>query len=242
MAGRMRACVAAAALGCGLAGPVAADEWEASATLYLWASGLMGTQSLFGLPPVDVDVRFGDILNKVDMAGAGIFEIRNAQFGFLGELNYVQLSAEAAGPAGVLTGTMESKAFFALAAATWNVADVAGQRVDLIGGVKYFRFANSLRLAPGALAASDTAAWVDATVGIKASVPLSENWSLKTWAMIGAGGSDLSWDALAAVDYRFSDAWSASFGYRATGVDYTSGAFSYDMRQYGPIFGVTRRF
>ena len=60
--------------------------------------------------------------------------------------------------------------------------------------------------------------------------------------MVGAGGSDLTWDILAAFDYRISDNWSASFGYRAMGVDYSSATFSYDMGQHGTIFGLTRRF
>lgn len=90
----------AAALCYGMAGPAAAGERDISATFYIWASGLSGTQSLFGLPPADVDLSFGDILDNVDMAAAGIVEIRGGRVGFLGEINYVDLSAEAAGPGG----------------------------------------------------------------------------------------------------------------------------------------------
>lgn len=234
--------VCGAVLCCVLAAPVAAAERDVSATFYLWASGLNGTQSVLGLPPVDVDVRFGDVLDKVDMAAAGIVEMRGGRVGFLGEFNYVKLSAAATGPGGVLTGTVESKAFFALAAGTWTVAETDRQSVDLIGGIKYFRFDNDLALAPGPVAGSGSTSWVDATVGVKASFALAPDWSLKTWAMVGGGGSDVSWDVLAAFDYRINDDWSASFGYRAMGVDYSSASFSYDMRQYGPIFGVTRRF
>ncbi len=235
---------------CLLAGTAAGEEagkatkpkLEYSGTFYLWASGLQGNQSIFGLPAADVKVSFGDILDKVDMAAAGIFEVRGERVGFLGEVNYVKLGASARGPGGVLQGDMDSKAFFALAAATWNVSATDRQRVDMIGGVKYFRFDNALQLNPGPLSASQSANWADATVGVKASFELAPKWSLKTWAMIGAGGSDLSWDVLAAFDYQFNDDWSASFGYRAIGVDYTSNNFSYDMRQYGPILGLTRRF
>lgn len=230
------------ALGLGLAGPAVAGELETRATLYLWASGLTGTQALAGLPPTDVDLGFDQILDKVDMAAAGLVEVRGDRAGFLGELNYVKLSAKATGPGGALTGDLTSKATFALLAGTWKVDETPARRVDLIGGVKYFRFSNALTLAPGPVAASGHADWVDATVGVKASFALSDTWSLKTWAMLGAGGSDLSWDVLAAFDYQINDTWSASLGYRATGVDYASGSFSYDMRQYGPIIGLTRRF
>lgn len=240
--------MASIAAACMLAGPAASQQAEPtgkpeiSATFYLWASGLQGSQSMFGLPSSNVDLRFGDILDKVDMAAAGIFEVRGDRLGFLGELNYVKLSADAETPGGLLQGGLESKAFFALAAATWRVAETDRQAVDLIGGLKYFRFENGLSLNPGGLSASDSANWADGTIGVKASFDLAPQWTLKTWAMVGAGGSDLSWDLLAAVDYQFNDAWSASFGYRAMGVDYSSNSFSYDMRQHGPILGLTKRF
>ncbi|MCV2868483.1 hypothetical protein OEW28_07565 [Defluviimonas sp. WL0002] len=215
---------------------------EYSGTFYLWGSSLKGTQSILGLPEADVDLRFGDILDNVDMAAAGIFEVQGNRMGFLGEFNYVSLGATATAQGGVLQGSMDSKAFFALAAATWRVAESDHHNVDLVGGLKYFRFDNELSLSPGPLAAADTESWTDATVGVKASFDVAPKWTLKTWALVGAGGSDLSWDALAAFDYRFSDNWSAAFGFRAMGVDYSSDGFSYDMRQYGPIVGMTRRF
>jgi hypothetical protein len=234
--------VLAAALSSGLASPVVAGDLEGRATLYLWASGLTGTQALGGLPATDVDVGFDEILDKVDMAVAGLVELRGERAGFLGELNYVKLGASASGPGGLLTGELDSRASFVLLAGTWKLDETPKRRVDMIGGVKYFSFSNRLALAPGPILASGKADWVDATVGVKASFALSDTWSLKTWAMLGAGGSDLSWDVLAAFDYQINDAWSASVGYRATGVDYSSGSFAYDMRQYGPVIGLTRRF
>ncbi|MFN0115593.1 MAG: hypothetical protein ACKVPY_13040 [Paracoccaceae bacterium] len=251
--GTGRAAAAIVAIAIGAAGPIIAlaeDGGTAeprrlsfSASAYLWASGLQGTQSLFGLPSTSVDVKFSDIFDKVDMAAAGIVEVRSSgRLGFLGEMNYVKLSADARGPGGVLAGAMDSKAFFALAAGTWRVADEDWGNVDLIGGAKYFRFDNAITLSPGPVSAADAQSWVDATVGAKAAFPISEKWKLLTWAMIGGGGSDMSWDALAALDYRINDKWSASFGYRAMGVDYSSSGFSYDMIQSGPIIGITSRF
>lgn len=238
------------AVACAAAGPAAAEDaptasgsgLEYSGTFYLWGSSLNGTQSIFGLPETEVDLRFGDILDNVDMAAAGIFQVQGDRFGFLGELNYVSLGAKATSQGGRLQGSMDSKAFFALAAATWRVAESDHQDVDLVGGLKYFRFDNDLSLSPGPLSASDKASWTDATIGVKASFDLAPKWTLKTWALVGTGGSDLSWDALVAFDYQFNDNWSAAFGFRAMGVDYSSGDFSYDMKQYGPIIGLTRRF
>lgn len=211
-----------------------------SATAYLWASGLHGEQALFGLPAVDVDLAFRDVLDKVDVAVAGVVQVQGDLFGFLGEANYVKLGADAT--AGVLSGGFETKAFFALAAGTWRATRENWGTVDLVAGAKYFSFKNSVQLSPGPFAASDSADFVDATVGAKAAIQLSPKWTFLTWALIGGGGSDRSWDLLAAFDYQFNDRWSASFGYRAMGVDYSAGGFSYDMTQRGPILGITARF
>ena len=219
-----------------------AGKLKIATTAYIWGSGLHGQQGLFGLPTTDVDVGFSDIFDKVDLAAAGIVTVQGEKLGFLGELNYVKLSAGARASGGVLSGNMDSKAFFALAAVTYRVADEDWGTVDAIGGLKYFRFDNAVTLSPGPLSASDAQSWTDVTVGAKAAIPLSPRWTLQTWAMVGGGGSDLSWDVLAAFDYRINDKWSAAVGYRAMGVDYASGGFTYDMTQSGPIIGVTARF
>jgi hypothetical protein len=212
-------------------------------TAYVWGAGINGEQTLLGLPTVDLDLSFGDILDNLDFALAGMLEVRGGgRAGFLGELNYVALSAAATGPGGLVTGTLDSKAFFALAAGTYEIAKENTYAVQAIGGLKYFRFENDLALSPGSVAGSVTESWVDATIGLKARFELAPDWSLTTWAMVGAGGSDLSWDALAAVNYEFNPAWSVSLGYRAIGIDYTSPEFSYDIVQSGPILGINARF
>ncbi|MBS9718845.1 hypothetical protein ACFFUT_03575 [Pseudohalocynthiibacter aestuariivivens] len=211
-------------------------------TGYLWASGLNGTESLFGLPTVDVDLNFSDLLNSLDFAAAGVIHVRRDRFGFLGELNYVKLSGGATGPGGIVTGSFETKSFFALAAVTYRAAEADWGNVDLIGGLKYFRLENTVALSPPPVTASDSENWVDVTIGAKGRFFLSPDWSVTTWAMVGAGGSDLSWDVLGAVDYQINPKWSVSVGYRATGVDYTSPQFSYDMVQSGPTLALTARF
>ena len=62
--------------------------------------------------------------------------------------------------------------------------------------------------------------------------------------MVGGFGvsSDLVWDALGVVGYEVSDVTSIIVGYRASGVDYSSGGFSYDTVQQGPIVGAAFRF
>jgi hypothetical protein len=212
-------------------------------TGYVWGASINGKQALFGLPAVDLDLSFRDLLDNLDFALAGILDIRGSErYGFLGELNYVNLSASATGSRGLVTGTLDSNTFFALAAGTYEVAKQDNYTLQGIVGLKYFRFENDLALSPGSLVGSVTESWVDATIGLKARYELARDWSLSTWAMVSMGGSDFSWDALAAVNYELSPTWSVSFGYRAMGIDYTSSEFSYNIIQSGPILGISARF
>ena len=70
-------------------------------TSYLWAAGINGKWSLLGLPTVDLDLKFGDLLDNLDLALAGVVEVRGGgKFGFLSGLNYIIVSASAPGPGG----------------------------------------------------------------------------------------------------------------------------------------------
>ncbi len=222
----------------------APDQWAFSVTAYTWMSGLDGKQGLFGLPDVDVSLKFRDVLPALDFAASGIVEARKGAFGFVGEANFVKLSTKDSGPVGLFSVKLGSTAFFGLAAATHRVAEGDWGNVELIGGAKIFSFSNKVTLsAPGrVLIGDESQTWVDATFGVKARYNLSPDWFLTGWAMAGAGGSDYHWDLLGAVGYQFSPTWSVSAGYRAIGVDYKSARFSYDMIQHGPILGVTARF
>lgn len=223
-----------------------ASDWAFSVTAYAWMSGLDGKQGLFGLPDIDVNLKFRDVVPALDFAASGIVEARKGAFGFVGEANFVKISEKDRGPAGFVGLKLRSTSFFGLAAGTYRVAEGDWGNVDLIGGAKLFSFSNRVVLSAAAplpvLIGSDTASWVDATFGVKARYNLSPDWFLTGWAMAGAGGSDYHWDLLGTVGYQFSPTLSVSAGYRAIGVDYKSARFSYEMIQHGPILGVTARF
>ncbi|ESY65256.1 MULTISPECIES: hypothetical protein [Mesorhizobium] len=47
---------------------------------------------------------------------------------------------------------------------------------------------------------------------------------------------------LIGAGYQFTDSFSGVLGYRASGVDYSNGGFTYDVVQQGPIIGAVFRF
>ena len=59
-------------------------------------------------------------------------------------------------------------------------------------------------------------------------------------------GSDFAWQAVARIDWKFSEKVSATFGYRALDADYEDGEgssrFLYDVLTTGPVAGMTFSF
>ena len=69
---------------------------------------------------------------------------------------------------------------------------------------------------------------------------INDKWSFLGRADIGAGDSDLVWNAVVSVNYRFTKLLSGFAGWRVLDydVDRGSGAdtFKYDMKHSGPVF------
>ena len=85
--------------------------------------------------------------------------------------------------------------------------------------------------------------WADRIVGLKGRYSITPQLYLTGWGLVGGGASaDITWDVLAGAGYEFTQSFSAVVGYRASGVDYTNGGFTYDVRQQGPIIGAVFRF
>jgi hypothetical protein len=94
--------------------------------------------------------------------------------------------------------------------------------------------------------------WVEPLLGARTIWDLSERWTAMLAGDIGgvAFGSDLAWDALGMIGYRFNlfgeKNAKAFAGYRALSQDYPDGngrdKFRWDVTLYGPILGLVVEF
>jgi len=71
---------------------------------------------------------------------------------------------------------------------------------------------------------------------------INDKWSFTGRADIGAGDSDLVWNAFAAFDYRFTKLLSGFIGWRVLDYDVDEGSgadrFKYDMNHSGPLLAL----
>jgi opacity protein-like surface antigen len=239
-------------------GAATPDGWQFELTPYLWAAGLKGATQVGALPRTSVDVGFDDILDNLDFAAMGSFEARKGRWGLLFDAMYIKLSASGeatrtgSGPIGAtLTATADLDVEQTLLTAAVAYRFTSGPtEIDALGGLRYTKVAvdgdigASLFGLAGTVTRSGDKDWVDPIVGVRARHRVADRWWINGYADVGGFGvgSDLTWQAIAGVEYEISKTWSAKGGYRVLKVDYDRGGTVYDMKTSGIYLGLGIRF
>jgi opacity protein-like surface antigen len=230
--------------------PEAAESgWSFVVAPYLWGAGITGDVAQFGLPEVEIDASFIDILENFDIGVMAVSEARYGRFGITTDLMYVRLSTEADTPLGVVADSIEAttETLTVMLAGSFRLIEGEGSSLDILAGGRLWSVQTDLELEGGpgdGTEFDDGDTWVDPIIGAKGRAALTDNLYLTGWGMIGGFGvsSDLTWDVMGGIGYAFSDSFSVVGGYRGLGVDYQSGDFVFDVVQHGPLLGAVLRF
>ncbi len=188
------------------------DKWRFEVTPYFWAAGVDGEATVQGRH-VDIDADFDDLFDAVD-AGAGL--VTRAQRGVFvvyGQFDYVGMDTDELddAPAG---GSIQTDTFLgALAAGLQFDLPLEGSTIDLLGGVRYAWIENDLDIT-GVGSAEDDLDIVDGIFVVRPSLRLSERWRFNPTFAVGAGDSDLTWEAQPIVQYQISKSLAIRAGYR----------------------------
>lgn len=238
---------AGSALAADVVVPEPESGWTFAVEPYFWAAALDGTIGQFGLPDVQVDATFDDILRNLKFGVMGLAEARNGNFGLFGDVMYVDLSANDNVEARRIDADVEvtSQTFTTLLAGEYRLIDAEGGSLDLLAGGRLWWVATDIDISGDLnISGSDSATWVDPMVGLKGRVYLTPEFFVGAWGMVGGFGvsSDFAWDALGSIGYRISDSISLVAGYRALGVDYERNDFTFDVIEHGPILGAAFTF
>ena len=232
--------------------------WQFEFTPYLFAAGLNGKTGMNRVT-ADVDMSFDDILNNLDSAFMGLFEVRKGPWSFGIEGVYFKLNNEKTsswqGPQGDTgSGTLEAtmtEQIYQLSAG-YRLADDR-VKVDLMGAARATLLDTELNLIvttgssllpDGSYSTSASKSWWDPVMGVRVLVPLAEKWTAVGYADIGGFGvgSDLTYQLLAGVNWQFSRVVSAKIGYRYLYQDYEDDDFVWDMTASGFYLGFGFRF
>ncbi len=228
------------------------DDWEYNASVYMWMPSLKG-ETNFG---ADFDIDFGTLLDNLKMTFMGAFEARNGGWSLFTDVVYLNVgSSESATIEGKFLPVDRNrevsiglKSWIITLAGGYNIVDSEKSRLDIIAGTRYLYIdidlglkvdVGPVRIFDRSVSVSDHV-W-DAIVGVKGHVNIDANWYLPYYFDIGAGGSDLTLQAMAGVGYKF-DWGDVVLTYRYLHYDYDSDFPIANLDISGPLLGAKFRF
>jgi hypothetical protein len=232
----------------------APGDWQYGATLYLWGAGIQGDTA----GGAEVDVGFDTLISNLDMAFMGAFEARRDRWSFGADVIYLDVGANDSGEVPVrlasgATGKVNVAASVATKGWVLNLTGafnlVRNERaiLDVLLGARYLDLELDFDLGLAAAqyavrqdVVATQATW-DGVVGVKGRVILDEPWYLPYDLDVGAGESDLTWQAAGGLGYAF-DWGDVTLLYRHIGWEFGSDSALDNIAFSGPVLGGTWRF
>jgi len=207
------------------------DGWKFGVELYGWAASVGGKSASGG----DIDVDFDDLLSDLEMAFMGGFAARKGKWSLLADVMYLNLEDDEDVAPGVKT-SVEVKGWVVTPLIGYNFLETEKISLHGVAGARYLWLKAYLDLS-GYPAVSDKGHVWDAVVGVRGQVTLTKKWYLPFYGDVGTGDSDLTWQVLAGIGYKFK--WfDVVAAYRYLDWDFDDNAAIDDLNFSGPIVGI----
>ena len=219
-------------------------EWTGHVTPYLWAFGLDGRATPFaGAPTIDFDFSFGDLAEDADGAFFLWAYARRDRLVLLGDFTESSSSKDGEIQPGVSADGSVRQTSLTLAGG-WRVFEDERGAIDVLGGLRQWSLRASVAVPAVGVSRSPSERFIDPIIAVRASTPLSANWSLVGYADVGpfGVGSEHTHQWLLSANYLHGDRWAFSFGLRQLAVDYRDGGTRIDATFSGPLIGASWRF
>ena len=196
-----------------MSGVALGNDWQFSGTLYMWGAG-MEVETVSG---AKVDMDFDQILDNLDMTFMGALEARKDNWSLVADVVYMKLGDDKAasvpvGPLGRevdVDADVQMKSWIINLFGAYTVWRTPQASLDVLMGARYLDVEVDFDLGVDRpLFATDRKisqsgdSW-DAIVGLKGRIDLDDRWYVPYYVDVGAGNSDLTWQAFGGVGYRF---------------------------------------
>ena len=247
---------------------VESPNWALQITPYMWAAGLEGNISPFRrAPTIHIEKSFSDVMDDLNFGGFVNIWGRYDRFVFSGDVMYINTTdSHGTGPLPALQipglgvpippganvdARVDTEQFTATFQGGYRLLETPQFTLDALAGARFWYISNDVTVtashpAIGSRTAShgEDFGWIDPVVGVRAFLPLTDKLSFQAQADVGGfgAGADLTWSALATVNYIFTGNLSASVGYKVLDVDYDHDGHVFDAQLSGPVLGMTYRF
>jgi hypothetical protein len=196
----------------------AASDWEFIAEVYGWMPSL-NPELTSGQ---DLEIDFGDILDTLQFTFMGAFKAKKDRWGLFADVVYLDIAQTkrgtiSVGPEEVADRvSVEMKSWIITLGASYEFARTRNSMFEVVGGARCLSIETIIdaNIGPIARGIDETDTVWDGFVGVAGRTELNNKWALTYYADIGGGGSDLTWQAHASVDYSLNDTIDLTAGYR----------------------------
>jgi hypothetical protein len=241
----------------------AGDQWTFAVTPYLWLPNVNGSLK-YDLPNIDpspeVETGPNDYLENLEMAFMISAEARKNKWSIFTDYIYLDFGDENSRvksfDGNLIDATVDLGTKSSLTGGLWTlvggyaVVQNPGTTLDVIGGFRYLSLEAKTDwtlsgpiglLPPSGSISQDSDLW-DGIIGVRGHVKLGDsNWAIPYYADVGAGDSDLTWQAMAGITYNWN--WGGvSLVYRHLSYDMDDDQLIQDVEFSGPALGATFRF
>jgi len=229
---------------------------------YLWASDVGLDMTVDSDPVIGTDVPFSDLVDKLDGTFMGHIEVSAVHFGVFFDTIYIKLADSAAipvGPGGPVFGDLlidtdltlklnELAGFYRMGS-----PDPGMSAFDILLGARLVDTDVNLDIVlpgPGATPVNRTinVSETDVFFGGRVVGRFNQKWHYRVRADYGSGGTDGTFNALAAVGYSFGKTglFSIDLGYRYLTIklkgDSNGSVLETDITMSGPLLGFVFSF
>ncbi|MFD0978233.1 hypothetical protein [Tropicimonas aquimaris] len=221
------------------------DSWQWGAELYFWGASL-GGETTTG---TDIDMGIDKIIEDLNFGLMGTVAAQKGKWTVFGDLIYLDVEEQGDTTVGVLgmnvdiDGKVDLRGVISTLGVGYRVYEGAGTQLDITGGLRYLWLDSTIELSAAGLNVKeeDSGTNIDGVVGFRGQSDINENWYLSYYGDVGTGESDLTWQAAAAINYRFQN-FDVALGYRYLDWEFDDfGPFD-DLNLSGAFLGAKFRF
>lgn len=230
--------------------------WEVSVSPYYgFVTGIKGNLATARAGPVSVNLtplefikNIRDIVDALDHAVIGAFEVRKGRFAAAFDLYSISVTG-GRDLRGILfsSASLSQELTVATGLGSYRLFSNGRAHVDGLAGARLWNTKFEFALTPGALARGrtfqDGRTWVDPVIGLSGRYDITDRLYAKGQGIVGGlASSDVTWDASATIGFEVIDEIDLYAGFRSMGVDFNDKGFVFDMNYYGPIIGGVLKF
>ena len=165
-------------------------------------------------------------MDKIDTSLQLHFEGIGDRWGLFADVTYVELVDSQTGEMGLARFDVDIEEMVAEAGVVWRPGGRSG-RLDLLLGARLLDVDEDYRLQLGELdpfEASVEESYLDALIGVRYHIPLSQRWLISLRGDASFGGTDSIWTAQGMLGWRFGKNRNSAvlLGYRYRELEYTN--------------------